>query len=126
MCLDEKTQIQALERIQPILPLREGIPARQTRDYVRNGLPDIRVIPATTWPAETSRGTIRVPSTPVAPATKIRIQTERKTGFEPATSNLASWRSTRLSYFRVGQMIQAGLRAGKRHLSVDVGAVRSS
>lgn len=36
--LDEKTQIQALDRTQPLLPLRPGIPARQTHDYKRNGL----------------------------------------------------------------------------------------
>ena len=36
--LDEKTQIQALNRTQPLLPLRKGIPARQTHDYKRNGL----------------------------------------------------------------------------------------
>ncbi len=41
LCLDEKTQIQALERTQPILPLRAGIPARQTHDYRRNGLTDL-------------------------------------------------------------------------------------
>jgi len=36
-CVDEKSQIQALERTQPLLPLRPGIPARQTHDYKRNG-----------------------------------------------------------------------------------------
>ncbi len=36
--LDEKTQIQALNRTQPLLPLRRGLPARQTHDYQRNGL----------------------------------------------------------------------------------------
>ncbi len=41
LCMDEKTQIQALERTQPILPLRFGIPARQTHDYRRNGLTDL-------------------------------------------------------------------------------------
>lgn len=41
VCLDEKTQIQALERTQPILPLRAGIPARQTHDYRRCGLTDL-------------------------------------------------------------------------------------
>ena len=35
--MDEKSQIQALERTQPILPLRPGIPARQTHDYMRHG-----------------------------------------------------------------------------------------
>ena len=37
LCVDEKSQIQALDRTQPWLPLRPGIPARQTHDYKRNG-----------------------------------------------------------------------------------------
>ncbi len=37
LCVDEKSQIQALDRSQPLLPLRPGIPARQTHDYKRNG-----------------------------------------------------------------------------------------
>ncbi|MBC2594491.1 IS630 family transposase [Ruficoccus amylovorans] len=36
-CVDEKSQIQALERSQPILPLRPGAPERQTHDYYRHG-----------------------------------------------------------------------------------------
>lgn len=36
-CVDEKSQIQALERTQPLLPMRPGIPARQTHDYMRHG-----------------------------------------------------------------------------------------
>lgn len=38
LSLDEKTQIQALSRTQPLLPLRPGLPARQTHEYRRNGL----------------------------------------------------------------------------------------
>jgi transposase len=38
LSLDEKTQIQALSRTQPLLPLRPGLPARQTHDYRRNGV----------------------------------------------------------------------------------------
>ncbi len=38
LSVDEKTQIQALNRTQPIRPLRPGLPARQTHDYRRNGL----------------------------------------------------------------------------------------
>lgn len=38
LCVDEKTQIQALSRTQPLLPVRPGLPARQTHDYRRNGL----------------------------------------------------------------------------------------
>lgn len=37
LCVDEKSQIQAFERTQPVLPLRPGIPARQTHDYMRHG-----------------------------------------------------------------------------------------
>ena len=37
ICVDEKTQIQALDRTQPELPLRSGNPRRQTATYKRNG-----------------------------------------------------------------------------------------
>jgi transposase len=37
LCVDQKSQTQALERSQPILPLRPGIPERQTHDYFRHG-----------------------------------------------------------------------------------------
>jgi transposase len=37
ICVDEKTQIQALDRSQPELPLRPGNPRRQTATYKRNG-----------------------------------------------------------------------------------------
>ena len=37
LCVDEKSQIQALERSQPMLPLRPGTPARRTHDYKRHG-----------------------------------------------------------------------------------------
>lgn len=37
LSVDEKSQIQALERTQPILPLRPGLPERQTHDYQRHG-----------------------------------------------------------------------------------------
>jgi transposase len=37
LCVDEKSQIQALDRTAPILPMRPGIPERQTHDYKRSG-----------------------------------------------------------------------------------------
>src|SRR5712692_8737626 len=37
LSVDEKSQIQALDRTQPILPLRPGQPERRTHDYVRHG-----------------------------------------------------------------------------------------
>src|SRR5579862_1245688 len=38
LCVDEKSQVQALNRTQPILPLRPGVPARQSHDYERHGV----------------------------------------------------------------------------------------
>lgn len=37
LCVDEKSQIQALNRTAPILPLRPGLPEKATHDYKRNG-----------------------------------------------------------------------------------------
>ena len=37
LCVDEKSQIQALDRSAPVLPLMPGVPERQTHDYVRYG-----------------------------------------------------------------------------------------
>jgi transposase len=38
VCVDEKSQIQALDRTQPVLPLRPGLPERATHDYIRHGV----------------------------------------------------------------------------------------
>jgi transposase len=40
-CVDEKTGIQALDRTQPILPMRPGQVERRTHDYRRNGITDL-------------------------------------------------------------------------------------
>ena len=37
LCLDEKSQVHALDRTRPLLPMRPGIPAQQTHDYMRHG-----------------------------------------------------------------------------------------
>jgi transposase len=41
LCVDEKTQIQALDRTQPIFPMLAGVPQRQSHDYKRNGTIDL-------------------------------------------------------------------------------------
>ncbi len=41
LCVDEKTGIQALDRTQPILPMRPGQVERRTHDYIRNGVTDL-------------------------------------------------------------------------------------
>ena len=38
LCVDEKSQIQALDRTQPLLPMRLGHPERRTHDYERHGI----------------------------------------------------------------------------------------
>ncbi|WP_031173217.1 IS630 family transposase [Streptosporangium roseum] len=38
LCVDEKSQIQALDRTAPMLPMMPGTPERRTHDYVRNGI----------------------------------------------------------------------------------------
>jgi transposase len=41
LCVDEKSQVQALERSQPVLPMDLGQPERQTSDYFRHGTTDL-------------------------------------------------------------------------------------
>ena len=38
LCVDEKSQIQALNRTAPVLPMMPGMPERRTHDYVRHGI----------------------------------------------------------------------------------------
>ena len=38
LCVDEKSQIQALDRSSPVLPMMPGMPERRTDDYVRHGI----------------------------------------------------------------------------------------
>ena len=38
LCVDEKSQIQALDRCQPVLPMMPGMPERRTHDYLRHGI----------------------------------------------------------------------------------------
>ncbi len=42
LCLDEKAQIQALDRTQPLLPMRPGQVERRTHDYKRHGTTAVR------------------------------------------------------------------------------------
>lgn len=37
LCIDEKSQVQALDRSQPVLPMMPGMPERRSHDYVRHG-----------------------------------------------------------------------------------------
>src|ERR687892_121633 len=41
LCVDEKTQVQALDRTAPVLPLMPGVPERRTHDYKRAGTTNV-------------------------------------------------------------------------------------
>ena len=49
LCVDEKSQIQALDRSAPVLPMMPGMPERRTHDYARAGTTTL--FAAWTWPA---------------------------------------------------------------------------
>jgi transposase len=61
LCMDEKTGIQALDRTQPMLPLRAGKPRTWSNEYVRHGTQtmlaavDIETGKATTWVNKTRK-----------------------------------------------------------------------
>jgi hypothetical protein len=53
LCLDEKSQIQALDRAAPIVPLQPGLAERRSYDYVRRGsstlFAALEIPPGTRW-----------------------------------------------------------------------------
>lgn len=60
LCVDEKSQVQALDRSRPVLPMMPGTPERRTRDYFRHGSPAGRCLRHHRW-----RG--HLPDPPPAP-----------------------------------------------------------
>src|SRR6478672_4068924 len=63
LCIDEKSQVQALQRTAPILPIMPGVPEKATHDYIRNGTTTL--FPPWRWPPARS-------STPASPGTATR------------------------------------------------------
>lgn len=45
LCVDEKSQIQALDRSPPVLPMMPGMPEKRTHDYFRHGTTSLGVPP---------------------------------------------------------------------------------
>ncbi|MFG1885336.1 IS630 family transposase [Micromonospora sp. NPDC049102] len=45
LCVDEKSQIQALDRSAPVLPMMPGLPERRTHDYVQHGITTLFAAP---------------------------------------------------------------------------------
>lgn len=62
LCVDEKSQIQALDRTRPLLPLRPGLPARQTHDYKRHGTTNVMAPPRSLPPSACSTGGSSAPA----------------------------------------------------------------
>ena len=54
LCVDEKSQIQALDRTAPVLPMMPGLPERRTHDYLRHGITCL--FAAWMWPPGRSTG----------------------------------------------------------------------
>ena len=61
LCVDEKTQIQALDRTQPQLPMRPGQVERHTHDYTRHGTTWARTPPADQLPLHPDLGVLDEP-----------------------------------------------------------------
>ena len=67
LCVDEKSQIQALDRSRPLLPMRPGQVERRTHDYVRHGTTTLLWTPATVLSAPPCTGvrTLGSPTTSI-------------------------------------------------------------
>ena len=79
LCVDEKSQIQALDRTQPILPLAPGIAERRTHDYMRHGHDDA-VCGAGHCHGRSDRGVASAPSQRGVPAISAYHRSQRACG----------------------------------------------
>src|SRR2546428_12111202 len=66
LCVDEKSQIQALDRTAPVLPLMPGVAERRTHDYVRHGTTNLYAA------LDVASGQVIAEMTPRHPAEEIR------------------------------------------------------
>ncbi len=57
LCVDEKSQIQALARSQPAFPMMPGMPEKRTHDYIRNGTTRFPGTWTSTWCVTTTAPT---------------------------------------------------------------------
>ena len=73
LCVDEKSQIQALDRTQPLLPMQPGQTARHTHTYRRHGTTSLSREPSTRTSASVPTG-VSWPMTPQLRSSKPHIQ----------------------------------------------------
>jgi transposase len=68
LCVDEKSQVQALDRSQPVLPMMPGMPERRTHDYARHGVTSLFAGTGPTRPRPSRTGSPAIPgSTSTSP-----------------------------------------------------------
>ena len=66
LCVDEKSQIQALDRSQPVLPMMPGMPERRTHDYLRHGITSLFAA------FNIADGTVISPAAPPPPGDRVQ------------------------------------------------------
>ncbi len=87
LCVDEKTQIQALDRTQPTLPIKPGKAARMTHDYKRNGTTSLYAA------LEIATGEAPAPATP-STATKSSWPSSSSSRRPTRDASCTSWPTT--------------------------------
>lgn len=89
LCVDEKSQVQALDRSQPLLPMRPGQVERRTHDYKRNGTTSLFAA------LDVKAGTIVGKCMPRHRATEFRKFSTRWSAMCPPISTFtSSWTTT--------------------------------
>src|SRR3954469_940623 len=98
LCVDEKSQVQALDRSAPVLPMMPAAPERQTHTYIRHGHPPRpsatarpACSPHSIWPPATSTAACTASTGPPSSARSSTSSTARS---PPSTTCTSSWTTT--------------------------------
>lgn len=89
LCVDEKSQIQALDRSQPMLPMRPGQPARRSHDYTRHGTTS-RSPPSTLRPDASSASATDATELPSPASSSTRSRPQCRVN----STSISSWTIT--------------------------------
>lgn len=90
LCVDEKSQIQALDRSQPMLPMRPGQAARRSHDYKRHGTTSLFAPPSMLRPD----GSLASATGSIAPPSSASSSTRSKQACRPSSTFTWSWTIT--------------------------------
>ena len=123
LCVDEKSQIQALDRTQPLLPMRPGQAERRTHDYERHGVTTLFAA------LDVKAGTIVGKCMPRHRAREFRkFLDEIERNVRPTSISMSSWITRRAirpsSSARGSPSAAAGMFTSRRH--PHPGSIRSS